>query len=142
MAARPSYWCPQGDSNPCSQQPAGDANASLRPLSANLGTPVAEVATALRNGSAPLRGNRPHFNRSALMLAFNAALRLARQGSLDRGRVNRGFALAQSSRPLPYGATTYTCGCKDFQTRKVNCKHQIAASLREQAGWKLVLVAA
>ena len=129
-------WCPQGDSNPCSQQPAGDANASLRPLTAPfsaiaLGTPVAEVATAQRESSALSRCDR-----SALFTAYN----VARGMVSDIPRLNRGLGLAMRRRPRDreYVTTDTRCSCPDFTYRQgpkgLLCKHLLSRALKAAAG--------
>jgi hypothetical protein len=71
------------------------------------------------------------------MLVYNAALRLVKEGKLDRSRVDRGLGLALSRRFREthngYKCTDYMCNCIDASQRWVTCKHQIAIAFLKVA---------
>ena len=70
-------------------------------------------------------------SKSDLFRAYNAARKLARDGYLDKGRVNRALGLALSKGTRPYATTIETCDCLDRYYRGAACKHQIALLFEE-----------
>jgi hypothetical protein len=68
-----------------------------------------------------------HHSRSNLFRSYNAARTLARQGLIEKGRLDRALGLAQSKPgKVAYLTTATSCTCPDAFYRGAVCKHRLA----------------
>lgn len=74
-------------------------------------------------------------NRSALFRAYNHARRAAREGRIDRARLNRALGLAlRKANGKTYRTSLRGCDCRDAQLHPyVICKHRLALMLQKRA---------
>jgi len=74
--------------------------------------------------------------RSSLFAVYNRARRAARQGRLDRGRLDRALGLAmRKDQTARYCTDVRACSCPDaaYRLRVSPCKHRIAVMLEVRA---------
>lgn len=75
-------------------------------------------------------------DRSALFTAYNRGRRAAREGRIERRRLDRALGLAQRKAASPnYRTDLRACSCPDFSFRGARihfCKHQLALALRRR----------